>query len=48
MMVGVYLLPLLCPFLHPVATVVDMLTGALADTLDYEDKGNTAHEWAEM
>lgn len=31
------LLTFLCPFLHPVAIIADMLAGALADILDYED-----------
>lgn len=35
-----YLSPCLCPFLRPVATIVDTLAGALADILDYEDKGS--------
>lgn len=43
-----YLLPLLCPVLHPAATIVDTLAGALTDILAHEDKGNTADEWAEM
>lgn len=34
-------LAFLCPFLHPVATIGDMLAGALADILDSENKGNT-------
>lgn len=43
-----YLLPLLCPVLHPAATIVDTLAGTLTDILAHEDKGNTADEWAEM
>lgn len=48
MTVGVYLLPLLCPFLYPVARIADMLAGAVADILDYEDKYNTTDEWVEI
>lgn len=48
MTVGVYLLPLPCPFLHPAATIIDMLAGVLAAILHHEDKDNTADEWAEM